>query len=51
VLQIEVPGRPAVPFGTLEVKRPWLALPFVHQGHLWLHHPDLPQALGWKVGP
>jgi hypothetical protein len=51
VLQVEMPGRPAASFGTLDVKRPWLALPFVHQGHLWLHHPDLPQALGWKVGP
>jgi hypothetical protein len=50
VLQVEVQGRPAVPFATLEVKRPWLALLFVHHGHLWADHPDLPQALGWKLG-
>jgi hypothetical protein len=50
VLQVEVQGEPAVAFGTLDVKRPWLALPFVHDGHLWVHHPDLPQAVGWKLG-
>jgi hypothetical protein len=49
VLQVEVQGRPAVPFGTLDVKRPWLTRLFVHDGHLWVDHPDLPQAVGWKL--
>lgn len=49
VLQVEVPGGPALPFGTIEVKRPWLAQPFVYDGHLWVAHPELPQALGWKL--
>jgi len=51
VLQVEVPGQPAVQFGTLDVRRPWLALLFVHHGHLWVTHPDLPQAIGWTLGP
>lgn len=50
VLQVEVQGRHAVPFGTLDVKRPWLAQLFVHDGHLWVQHPDLPRAAGWKLG-
>ena len=50
ILQVEVQGRPAVAFGAIAVKRPWLALLFVHDGHLWLHHPDLAQPLGWKLG-
>ena len=49
LLQVESPDQAAEPFGRLEVKRPWLALPFVHDGHLWVHHPDLPQAVGWKL--
>jgi hypothetical protein len=49
VLQVEAQGRHAVPFGTLDVKRPWLALLFVHDGHLWVDHPDLAQAVGWKL--
>ena len=51
ILQVEVQGRPAVAFGAIAVKRPWLALLFVHDGHLWLHHPDLLQVPGWKLGP
>ena len=50
ILQVEVQGRPAVSFGAIAVKRPWAALLFVHDGHLWVLHPDLPQALGWKLG-
>jgi hypothetical protein len=50
VLQVEVQGRTAVPFGTIDVTKPWLALPFVHDGHLWVDHPDLPQVAGWKLG-
>jgi hypothetical protein len=49
ILQVEVPGRPAVSFGGIAVKRPWMALPFVHDGHLWLHHPELVQVPGWKL--
>lgn len=48
-LQVEVQGRPAVPFGTIAVKRAWLALLFVYDGHLWVYHPDLVQALGWEL--
>jgi hypothetical protein len=50
ILQVEVPGTHAVSFGAIAVKRPWIALLFVHDGHLWLHHPDLSQPLGWKLG-
>ena len=50
ILQVEVQGRPAVSFGTITVKRPWLALLFVHDGHLWVHHPELAQPAGWKLG-
>lgn len=49
ILQLEMRGQPAVSFGAIAVKRPWLALPFVHDGHLWIHHPDLAQALGWTL--
>ena len=49
VLQIEVRGKPAMPFGAIEVKRPWLAQLFVYDGHLWVAHPDMPQALGWQL--
>jgi len=49
VLQVQVRGRPAVSFGRLDVRRPWNALPFVHDGHLWVDHPELPRALGWKL--
>ena len=51
VLQVEVQGQPAVPFGTLDVKSPWLAQLFVYDGHLWVDHPELPQPLGWKLAP
>ena len=50
VLQVDVQGRHTVKFGTLEVKKPWLTQLFVHDGHLWADHPDLPQAIGWKLG-
>jgi len=49
ILQIEVEGQPAVSFGEIVVKRPWLTLLFVHDGHLWVHHPDLARALGWRL--
>jgi hypothetical protein len=49
ILQVEMQGKRAVSFGTIEVNRPWLALLFVYDAHLWLHHPDLEQALGWKL--
>jgi hypothetical protein len=50
VLQVEAPGHAPVPFGTLDVKSPWLASLFVHEGHLWVTHPELPRAHGWKLG-
>lgn len=49
VLQVEVPGQPRVPFGTIHVASPWLTRLFVHDKHLWAAHPDLPQALGWEL--
>ena len=49
ILQVEAEGQPAVSFGEIVVTRPWLALPFVHDGHLWIHHPDLARALGWQL--
>ncbi|MBK0391046.1 hypothetical protein [Ramlibacter algicola] len=50
VLQVEAPGHAPVAFGALDVRSPWLASPFVHEGHLWIAHPDLPRARGWKLG-
>jgi hypothetical protein len=49
VLQIEAEGRPAVSFGEIVVTRPWLALLFVDDGHLWVHHPELAETPGWKL--
>ena len=49
ILQMERPGEPAVAFGGIAVKRPWLALPFVYDGHLWIHHPELRHVPGWKL--
>lgn len=51
VLQVELQGRQAVPFGTLHVQGPWLAQLFVYDGHLWVDHPGLPQPLGWELAP
>jgi hypothetical protein len=49
VLQLQAEGRPEVRFGTLSVTRPWLTSLFVYDAHLWVYHPELPQALGWKL--
>ena len=49
VLQLQAQNRPDVLFGTLNVTRPWLASLFVYDAHLWVYHPDLPQALGWRL--
>ena len=50
ILQLDVQDRPAVSFGAIAVKRAWSALLFVYDGHLWVHHTDLAQPLGWKLG-
>ncbi|HXD41212.1 MAG TPA: hypothetical protein VN649_11655 [Ramlibacter sp.] len=49
VLQVQAENRADVPFGTLSVTRPWSASLFVHDGHLWVDHPELAQVLGWKL--
>lgn len=49
VLQLQAQNRADVLFGTLNVRRPWLASLFVYDAHLWVYHPELPQALGWKL--
>lgn len=49
VLQLQAQNRPDVQFGTLVVTRPWLASLFVYDAHLWVYHPELPQALGWRL--
>lgn len=49
VLELQADNRADVPFGTLNVTTPWLASLFVYDGHLWVYHPELPQALGWKL--
>jgi hypothetical protein len=49
VLQLQAEHRADVLFGTLDVARPWLASLFVYDAHLWVYHPDLAQALGWKL--
>lgn len=49
VLQLQADNRADVRFGTLSVARPWLTSLFVYDAHLWVHHPELSQALGWKL--
>jgi hypothetical protein len=49
VLQLQAEDRADVLFGTLSVTRPWLASLFIYDGHLWVYHPELSQAIGWKV--
>ena len=49
VLQLQAENRTDVLFGTINVARPWLASLFVYDAHLWVYHPELPQALGWKL--
>jgi hypothetical protein len=49
VLQLQADGRSDLLFGTLDVARPWLASLFVYDAHLWMYHPSLAQALGWKL--
>lgn len=49
VLQLHEVKRTEVPFGTISVTRPWLASLFIYDGHLWVHHPELPQPLGWQL--
>jgi hypothetical protein len=49
VLQLQADNRADALFGTLEVKRPWLASLFVYEAHLWVYHPELPQAVGWRL--
>ena len=49
VLELQIENRPGIQFGTLMVSRPWLTSFFVHDGHLWVYHPELPQPLGWKL--
>jgi len=49
VLQLQAENRANVLFGTLSVARPWLTSLFVYDAHLWVYHPELPQAFGWKL--
>jgi hypothetical protein len=49
VLQLQTENRADVLFGTLTVTRPWLSSLFVYEAHLWVYHPELSQALGWKL--
>jgi hypothetical protein len=49
VLQLQAENRADVRFGSLNVTRPWLTSLFVYDAHLWVVHPELPQALGWKL--
>ena len=49
VLQLQAENRADVSFGTLSVTRPWLASLFVYDAHLWVYHPELSRALGWKL--
>jgi hypothetical protein len=49
VLQVQAENRVEVRFGALSITRPWLTSVFVHDAHLWVDHPGLPQALGWKL--
>jgi hypothetical protein len=49
VLQLQAENHADVLFGALSVTRPWLTSLFVYDAHLWVYHPELPQALGWKL--
>ncbi|MFM8333604.1 MAG: hypothetical protein ACKN9T_18150 [Candidatus Methylumidiphilus sp.] len=39
----------SVAFFTQKLPKPWLAQPFVHDGWLYLYHPDLKMIPGWKL--
>jgi hypothetical protein len=50
VLQLEADSSPGVlALGAFTAARPWTATLFVHDEHLWMHHPELSQAMGWKL--
>ncbi|NPC55889.1 hypothetical protein [Caenimonas soli] len=49
VLQLQAENRADALFGTLSVARPWLTSLFVYDAHLWVYHPELAQAYGWKL--
>ena len=49
VLQLQAENRADVLFGTISVTRPWLTSLFIYDAHLWVYHPELSQALGWKL--
>ena len=49
VLQLQAENRAAVLFGSLNVTRPWLTSLFIYDAHLWVYHPELTQAFGWKL--
>jgi hypothetical protein len=49
ILQLQAENRDAVLFGSLNVTRPWLTSLFIYDAHLWVYHPELTQAFGWKL--
>jgi hypothetical protein len=49
VLQLQAENGAEVLFGTLSVTRPWLTSLFIYDAHLWVYHPELSHALGWRL--
>jgi hypothetical protein len=49
VLQYEPENGPVLSFGALHLVKPWTACVFVHDAHVWVHHPQMTQALGWRL--
>ena len=48
-LQYQADDSPDLRFYTMTVAEPWRARAFVHDGRLWLYHPDQPRACGWDL--
>jgi hypothetical protein len=48
-LQLQAENGATVLFGSLNVTRPWLVSLFIYDAHLWVYHPELTQAFGWKL--
>ncbi len=47
--KLEWLGEQSVELDRLQVARPWEIRCFVHQQHLWVHHPDWTTLRGWRL--
>jgi hypothetical protein len=47
--KLEWQGEQSVELDRLQLARPWEIRCFVHQHHLWVHHPDWNTLRGWRL--